>query len=363
MKNVLHTLKKHWITVWLAIAVVGAVSFFSYAEYIEDSNRAKRVIANTSGAGELFSSDYLVVGSGVDRIIPFDDSEEYVIPVRIWNYDSANPTFFYNSKDITYTLKAQLVKKEGASYVPITSNTALSDPDSNPDTNDSIEISIKIDNDNDTYADFTATPEADRTVPIKGNDSYLVHQGFDDETEGYTVTYTGLKLYKNNRDENKVFIEFPGDMRTSSDKIFVKLTATPTPLADYSGIHALNGYFTITKGKTALTPGWSGRFTDSENLTDYDGFNYVISGNGSATITFKWRSDKLEINPYFLSDNTATIPDEPIVNTVNGATCKTITINANSGTVSRYDIQFYMKDWSDNTVSWNDVKGYVDFTS
>lgn len=362
MKNVLHTLKKHWITVWLVIVVIGAVSFFAYAEYIEDSNRAKRVIANNSGAGELFSSDYLMVGSGAEQIIPFDDSAEYVVPVRIWNYDSANPTFFYNTKDIVYTLEAKLVKKEGTSFVPITSNTALTDPDSNQETDDSISFSIKMDNTNDTYAVFTATPGADRTVLIKGNDNYTVHQAFD-TTDGYTVTYTGLKLYKSSRDENKVLIKFPENMRTSSDKIYVKLTATPTPLANYSGIHALNGYFTITKGKTALTPGWSGSFTDSENLNDYDGFNYVISGNGSATITFKWRSDKLEINPYFLSDNTATIPDAPEENTVNGATWKTITINAYSAIVSRYDIQFYMKDWSNNTVSWSDVKGYVDFST
>lgn len=363
MSKFIHVFKKYWITIWLVIAIICTTTFVSYAEYIKDSNRAKRVVANTTGAGALFSSDYLTVGTGAEYEVQYNSalSHEYEVPIRIWNYDSSNPTFFYDSKNITYDLVAQLVTKFGNSYVPITSSTALSDPDNDPSTSDAISIQIKMDIAGDVYTSFTATPEADNTVTITGTDTYTVSQSFD-STDGYMVTYSGLKLYKRSRDENKVIIKFPESIRTSNDKIYVKLTATPTPLSDYSGISQLNGFITVTKGKTALSQGWSGDFSDSEENTDYDGFNYVISGNGTATLTFKWRSDKLEINPYFLSANLLTIPNAPTVETIGGDIWKSITINADSSIVNRYDIQLFMKDWSTNTVNWSNVINYVEFS-
>ena len=156
-------------------------------------------------------------------------------------------------------------------------------------------------------------------------------------------------------------------MRKSNNKIYVKLTASPTPnLAAYNGLHNLSGILSISEGKTELSQGWSGRFNDSTNETDYDGFNYVISGNGSATITFKWRDDKFEINPFFLSSNTATIPNSQTqITDDNGVKWNSITINANSDTTNRYDIQLYMKNGSSNTYAWsgeNDVHNYVQCT-
>lgn len=378
MKKVMHTLKKHWITVWLIIAVVGTVSFFTLAEYIEDSNRAKRVVVNTAGAGDLFSSDQLAVGGVSDRDVPFSDFDDdntvlfYELPIRIWNYDASNPTFYYDDSDITYTLTAQLMKKnEGGTYDVITSATALSNPDGNPETNDAISIGIKKDGTDSDYIMFTATP-SETIPPVEfgtGNprDKYTITQSYD-ATNGYQITYTGLKLFKGGRDENKFLIQFPKLMRKSNDKIYVKLTASPTPTQDitaYNGLHDLSGILSITEGKTELSQGWSGRFNDSTNETDYDGFNYVISGNGSATITFKWRDDKFEINPFFLSSNTATIPNVPTQSTDNGVTWNSITINANSDTTSRYDIQLYMKNGSTNTYAWsgeNDVHNYVQCT-
>ena len=377
MKLTIHTLKKNWITAWLIVSVVGTVSFFAFTEYIEDSNRAKRVVANTAGAGELFSSDQLAVGGVSDRDVPFGDSDDdntvlfYELPVRIWNYDSSNPTFYYDDSDITYTLTAQLMKKNASgSYDVITSSTALSDPDDNPNTDDAISIGLKKDGTDSDYTLFTATPSG--TIPPvefgsgTPRDKYTITQSFD-PTNGYTITYTGLKLFKGGRDENKFFIQFPKWMRKSNNKIYVKLTASPTPnLAAYNGLHDLSGILSITEGKTELSQGWSGRFNDSTNEDDYDGFNYVISGNGSATITFKWRDDKFEINPFFLSSNTATIPNSQTqITDDNGVKWNSITINANSDTTNRYDIQLYMKNGSSNTYAWsgeNDVHNYVQCT-
>ena len=370
MNKVFHSLKKHWITAWLVVAAVGTVSFFTFAEYIEDSNRAKRVIANTAGAGDMFSSDLLMVGGDSGHEVSFGDSDDdpavtcYELPVKIWNYDSSNPTFFYDAKDITYTLTAQLMKMNSSGgYDVLTSATALTDPDGNPETNDEISIKIKTEEGTDNYTEFSATPESEREVTVEANYIYTVTPTYD-PTNGYQVVYTGLKLFKSGRDENKILIQFPKSMRKSADKIYVKLTATPTPsLADYSGLHNLSRILSITEGKTELSTGWSASFNDDKTKTDYDGFNYVISGNGSATITFKWRDDKFEINPFFLSNNTTTVSQNSPV-TENNVTWNSITISANSDIISRYDIQLYMKNENENinTYAWNgdnDVNKYV----
>ena len=232
-----------------------------------------------------------------------------------------------------------------------------------------ISIGLKKDGTDSDYTMFTATPSG--TIPPvefgtrTPRDKYTITQSYD-PTNGYQITYTGLKLFKGGRDENKIYIQFPKWMRKSNDKIYVKMTASPMPSLDsYNGLHELSGILSITEGKTDLSQGWSGRFNDSTNETDYDGFNYVISGNGSATITFKWRDDKFEINPFFLSSNSATIPNAPAQSTVDGVKWNSITINANSDRTSRYDIQLYMKNGSTNTYVWsgeNDVHNYVQCT-
>ena len=359
MKRISSFLKKHWITVWLLIAVLGAISFVAYAEYMEDSNRAKRVVANTTGAGDLFSSDYLAVGTVSEHEVEFSEPEgDYCeLPVRIWNYDPSNPTLFYDDKDITYTLVAQLVKKNaaGTGYDVITAADAL----------DNLSMSIKKDETDSAFTPFSSTSSDAETVSVgsgEGAYNYTVKVDYD-STNGYRITYTGVKLLKSGRDENKYLIRFPKSTRTSSDKIYVKLTASPTPsLSNYKGIKNLAGILSITESKEKLSQGWSYGFNDSEGNTDYDGFNYVISGNGAATITLKWRDDKFEINPYFLSDNTATIPGSVSSSTEGDVTWKSITINANSDTKNRYDIQFYMKDAENDNYAWASVKTYVECT-
>ena len=355
MKRISGFWKKHWITVWLSAAIIGAISFAVYAEYMEDSNRAKRVIANTTGAGDLFSSDYLAVGSMSEHEVEFSEPEgEYCdLPVRIWNYDSSNPAFFYDDKDITYTVVAQLVKKNaGGGYDVLTDASALT----------GVSMSIKIDTSGAEFTSFSTTSSLAVTHSAGSGAKafdYTVKVDYD-STNGYRVTYTGVKLFKNGRDENKFLIRFPKAMRTSTDKIYVKLTASPTPsLSDYKGIKNLGGYLSVTESKEKLSQGWSYGFHDSEGNSDYDGFNYVISGNGTATITLKWRDDKFEINPYFLSGNSATI-DAPTSSTVEGITWKSITIHANSAAKNRYDIQFYMKDAEHDAYSWSNVKNYVE---
>jgi hypothetical protein len=375
MKRILHTLKKHWITVWLIVAVVGTVSFFVTAEYIEDSNRAKRVIANTSGAGVLFSSDYLTSANEPPvSEIPCgseDDNGYYDVSVRIWNYDSSNPTFFYDLDDITYNLTAQLYKKDTNDHMQLITD---------PNVLSGVNIYIKKDG---AATGFTAflpgTSEANATASVTENAgatnqyTYSIATAGVDTTNGSKVTFTGLKLFKAGRDENKIVLRFPKSMRTSEDKIYVKLTASLD--GTYSGIDdRLWAYISIKEESEKLSQGWSGDFSEKVNTQNYDGFNYVISGNGSAKIKFKWLDAKFEINPFFISKYGNDLENIGSGKIGTDGVWKYIIINANSETtydltdpdtpvvarqgIGRYDIQLYMKDAADTYSAITNYAGY-----
>lgn len=370
MQKVLSFLKKNWISAWLAVAIVGSVTFFAFAEYIQVQNRVKRVVANTADTGKLFTSDYLKSGELVARELPFGKyATECEIPIRIWNYDSSDPTKHYTVSDISYTVTAQLVLKNG---------TIITDADAL----DGIQIGIKKETESDfTY--FSATPAAAETVTVNEGDddeySYTCTPSYD-PTNGYRITYEGLILSKNDKDENTYTLSFPTTMITSEDKIYVKITATPVPTVtnSFRDIDPLGAILSVAEQKATLTQGWSGDFYDATSNTDYDGFNYVISGNGSSVLKFSWRTDKFEVNKYFLEDIAADIATGyPKDETIDGVIWRTIYINANSNDttheengetvvdrygVNRYDIQMYITgnsatDYSD----WATIINYVTF--
>ena len=374
MKKLLHNLKKHWITVWLAIAVIGTISFFVAAEYIEDSNRAKRVIANTTGAGILFSSDYLSSSSTPPVCeVPCGDSDTngyYDIAVRIWNYDSSNPTFFYDVADIKYNLTAQLYKKDTNDHMQLITD---------PNVLSGVNIYIKKDG---AATGFTAflpgTSEADATASVTENANqtnqyiYTIATAGVDNANGSKVTFSGLMLFKAGRDENKIILRFPKEMRTSDDKIYVRLTTALD--GTYSGISELSAYISIKEETEKLKQGWSGGFSETVSTDTYDGFNYVISGNGNAKIKFKWLDAKFEINPFFISKYGNDLENIGSRKIGTDGVWKYIIINANSETtydltdpdnpvvdrqgIGRYDIQLYMKDENDTYSAITNYAGY-----
>lgn len=328
---------KHGITAWLIASVLLLASFISYAEYVEQQNRVKRVVANTSESGQMFASDYLVVGSPAARKIPISENEEAcIIDFKIWNYDPADAVKYYD-RSLTYTLTAQLVDGSGTKII----QSAL----------------------------------GNREIGIKKNadESYTMFNSYDAEN-GYMITFSGLNFPGTTKGEHKYQVKYDKSMLTDGSNIYVKLTATPdrTQNRDLNPITATLG---VTSQVATLVQGWSGEFNDDKNFNDYDGFNYVISGNGEMRLTLRWRPDRLEINKYFLEDIAGDLQltngEAVTVMEQEGITWKCVTINAKSEDtivdgevqrkgVNRYDIQFYMTN-SDmgNYTNWNDVKDYV----
>ena len=104
-------MKKYWAVVWLIATMVCAVSLIAFAEYDSNKNRAKRVAANVSSGGQMFSSDYLEKDMPVHRVSFSGGTDGYcVIPVQLWNFSTSNPGKGYPGV-LPYTLTATLVER------------------------------------------------------------------------------------------------------------------------------------------------------------------------------------------------------------------------------------------------------------
>ena len=360
MNKVLKMLQKNWILVWLIVSAVFAVSFIAYAEYIEKYNHVKKVVANTADSNQRFASDYLSTDAPSSREIgvsAIDGQTTYEIPIKIWNYDPSNSAKFYSSL-LNYDLYAQLVDQDGELI-----NTSTF-------TSKSFAGNIGIRKESDA-------------------DPTLFSTAVYNSTDGYKLTLSN-SFAGTAKDDHVYYLSFPSTMLSNNGGIYVLLTAQPS--ANNNDLAPLYGIFTVTASTAELKAGWSGDINDdtTQPVTNYDGFNYVISGNGTASVTFCWQPEYLEVNSLFLSNNSLTtetfykdsegnstytvtvevdgVPTEQKVEyeslPTGGTTWKRFRKDVNSNVVSRYDIQLYMTsdDLSDYN-TWNKVKNYIDFDS
>ena len=79
-------LKKQWILVWLITASLMLVTMIAFAEYGAVNNKIKRVLAPSASLGNLFTSNYLGLGSSNNRLAYFDSVDpngKYEFPVYI----------------------------------------------------------------------------------------------------------------------------------------------------------------------------------------------------------------------------------------------------------------------------------------
>ena len=401
MNKAVRFLKKNWILIWVLVAALGVTSFWAYAEFIEVFNHTQKVVANTSDSRQRFSSDYLSTGTPSAREIGKTAVPEqlyYEIPFKIWNYDSSNSAKYYTSK-LEYTLEAQLVHGNNA-LVTEAEYGALNNISATNTHKVVSEIGIKY----NTDANYTTFEDE-----IYG-DGFT----YDSET-GYKLSITepnftgttvdGVTTYE--KDEHGYVLRFPAAMLANNENIYVRLTAQPGPNnKDLKPIYAV---LSITGSSALLEDGWQGKFNDDTRVTgsDFDGYNYVISGNGSADVTFKWRPDRFEVNKFFFADNgiaatdihyetktvyldalgnsTHTVNGEEVeytvadVGVIEGVTAHNIgwkyfTMHVNSDdeeingvTVpgkNRYDIQLYMTaNPSTDYADWDTIESYVEFSS
>jgi hypothetical protein len=148
-------------------------------------------------------------------------------------------------------------------------------------------------------------------------------------------------------------------MGNSLDKsIYVKLTATPDAASlQAAENHILTRILGFTDSDTAEgTAGWTGSFSDSQakeadKIGKLSAFNYDLYGSGTGTVTLRWNTAYVDINPFFLTKY-------GLVATSEETGIKQVAIRVNSSLQSDYQIQFYRTSTPEGE-TWNAGAGSV----
>lgn len=292
---------KKRINLWAVFLIIALsallLGFASYAAYT-NLNSVKRVVSTQGFNGTPFSSNYLNLtprdesSYSVKNIVFPESGETTTFNIDVCNYVHNNPSKF-NDNNINYTLSLKLVGADGV-------NTAG--------------LSVSF-----------------------GGTAYSFTEG--------VCTIADRRLKGGTKSVDRYEITVP---KSFVDKVKIEAVAAPD-----DGSYKNTGYFKLgrllaftTKSESAAI--WTGSF--SESTTDnYDGFNYILSGQGKGRITLTWESDKLEINRIFLETNG--------ISESGGS----FTMDVDSDTKNRYDIQFY-KTGNGDYSSMETVKSYVTIT-
>ncbi len=354
MKDVLRKLKKHWITVWLVAVLLILGTFVTYAIYTEVSS-VKRVVTTKSTPKKLFSSNCMYADL-YDRRIP---ASEFNVSVN--NFDLNYPEI-PNQSEIQYTLTARLeVKHDGT-----------------------IKTFAKLRED---LANNTA--EYDAIVARAEQYGYYIGKSQDNNFDGVISSPT-MEQFKESNNFQVVFgnssqyeilpggvvstdrfkVEIPSDDFTKQDPefyVFIQAERTDSDLPKQLRARLYGSKNDI------VSAAWSGTLADKNTqTTDYDFYNYVISGSGSGKLDIMWNSDWFEIDDFFFNSSLSGVTfDESCLDgagkvrpvTVSGGQYNnwkkvTIVVDSTEGK-SRYELKLYKKKADTSYTGTNDAANFI----
>ncbi|MGN0114809.1 MAG: hypothetical protein ACI396_05740, partial [Acutalibacteraceae bacterium] len=251
-------------------------------------NRVKRVVSTQGENNVAFSSNYLtLLNSDVStfdlkRISIPKSSNTGEFTITVCNYVHSNPSIL-NTYDISYNMMLTLV---------------------------------------DAVTGESVTTGYDAASVSFGENSYSFTNGVCTiENQSLTGKVKSIDTYN---------ITVPSSF---IDKINIKAEATP----DSSSLVHTNNYKLAREFAFAEysdnTTSWTGSFAETD-VNSYDGFNYVLKGQGEGTVTLTWDSSQLEISQVFLNNYS-------LIASVGSGNQMTVMFSVNSNEKNRYDIQFY----------------------
>ena len=280
-------IKRYGVTVWLVTAAIALLASVSYAAYIT-LDISKHVVSTGSGGNSVrFSSNYLYAVDANEenystrRITPKTETAEdgstvSKFTVEVCNYIYGNLAAV-NSRNIAYNLKATLLPIDGT------------------------------------------LPEGIQNIAVNGT-------LFNANGE---LSIPNRLPAKNATSHNYSF-SIPSDL---AEKISIEIVAEPQSDTDYLATNQKKLAAEITFRDASVADNWRGKFIDQRGVrlpTQYDGFNYEISGSGKGTVTVTWNESILEISHWLNAEE------------VNG---KSWVIEVGGeGKPTAYMTQFYIKD-------------------
>ena len=335
-RNILQSRKWRMIFAWAAIITACFSVMIAYAKYRAPHNSVKRVTVTGKSAITFFSSNFLspfeanepLVKNGVSVDEDFEGDTNF--DIKICNTDVLKPVEFY-AKTINYTLDVSIVKEDGTT----------------PTT---------------TELDTILGSEKIKLYRYDGGVQGTLLCELDSSSMTYNRSESLIPTAANPSATNQYRLVMPKE--TINSGIYVKITATPS-----TGVYpdlptVIGGNFYVKRKSFNLTAGWTGAFNDDQTvgISQYDGFNYAITGGGTATKTLKWDSSILEVDWNQIQEVFSYSGSQPTPDSNN--ICS-IPVNLSSASGGRYDIQFYVKDKTARTTingsnySWSDLEALV----
>lgn len=345
MKDVLRKLKKHWITVWLVVVSVILCTFVTYAIYTEVSS-VKRVVTTKSAPKELFSSNCMFADLYERRMPAF----EYNVNVN--NFDVNSPEI-PNPSEIQYTLTAQLYVKHNGTIMSFTDlATALGD--------DTATYNAIVAEATGYYIGKSQENNANSIISSPIMTEFSAANGFEVDF-GNSPNYETLPGGSVSTDKFKVVIP-ETDFNKTDPKFYVHVEATPTD----TGLRTIRTNLYGSRN-VVVTAAWSGTLAEQNTAsTDYDFYNYVISGSGSGNLDIMWDPEYFEIDNFFFNSNLSGVTFYNNITTpvdISGGTYdgwKKVTIVVDSvNSKSRYELQLYKKKANTPYTGANDAANYI----
>ena len=336
MKNAIKIMKKHWITVWLVVVSLILCTFVTYAIYTEVST-VKRVVTTKSAPKELFSSNCMYADL-YERRIPAPEFH-----VNVNNFDLNSPEI-PNQSDIQYTLTARLeVKHNGTikTFSQLQTDLAGDTAAYNEIVARATGYKIGKSQDNNTSG-LIASPTMTEFSASNGFEVVFGNSPDYETLPGGTVS----------TDRYKIIIP-PEDFSDPNPEFYVYVQAVPTD----TGLTQLIRTRLYGSLNVVATAAWSGTLAEKNTATtDYDFYNYYISGSGSGKLDIMWNSDWFEIDDFFFNSSLSGVEfdsssldgnNNVVIGTVSGGTHNgwkkvTILVDSSEGK-SRYELQLYKK--------------------
>lgn len=292
---------KRLTVIYFALAAILAVTAVTFAAYTRLGS-AKRVVT-VKGSEQLFTSDVLLEFQNDSqiqtRVLSFGE-EEKVFSIVVSNYLQGDMTK-YDTKNIPYTLKVELLDADGKSVT-----------------------------DSSVYSKLSVNKTSMASNPVSIPDQVL---------NGGAAAY---QMYT-----------FSFDPEILNYRI--KITAETTR-SEYKNLGRVISFTT----NSAITD-WSGSFIDAEKAA-VDGkkelgiINYKISGQTEGNYELSWDSSKVEIDQWCLRKMTSTTPTQ-------NDNKKSVELHLGvENTPKQYLITFYRtyaeQDLSEN---WDMISKYINF--
>lgn len=300
----------------MIIALLAAAGMIAYARYNDSTNVVKRVVSTQKGEKSLFSSNLLNISEPQQTKTV---SEEVTTPqyfdISIYSFDIKNPGTEYPI-DIDYDLVLSFYNSAGTQAL------------------NSEQINALIGNDTIQLYEISGSSVSATPFMSINKDSSL-----EDRTSSRTVT-SAIK-------EDSFRLVLPISMKNKD--ISIKITASPSGYTDLP--NHIGAYFSIKTQTFNRIDGWRGDFNDNRNipLSEYDGFNYSITGNGKSEGTLSWNNTLLEPN---MQQINRIKKENSSVETL-GTTSSIVLSLDSTDNGGRYDIQFYVvyKEVNDTVIS------------